>query len=118
VNSPYVAAAAAMLISHGITTPQEIFERLTSTSVDLGEIGFDSKSGHGLLQVHSALLGEVTVLPEPPAEGGDDVDGDSWSVENGDCDDHNANIYPGHNDSKGRWGRDGVDNDCNGIIDG
>jgi hypothetical protein len=47
-----------------------------------------------------------------------DVDGDGWCVENGDCDDNNRHVYPGHNDSKGRWGKDGLDNDCNGIIDG
>ncbi len=36
----------------------------------------------------------------------------------GDCDDSNRHVYPGHKDTRGRWGRDGVDNDCNGIIDG
>ena len=36
----------------------------------------------------------------------------------GDCDDSNNHVYPGHNDTKGRWGRDGIDNDCNGVIDG
>jgi serine protease len=39
-------------------------------------------------------------------------------VEDGDCADHDPNTYPGHNDTKGRWGRNGVDNDCNGVIDG
>ncbi len=47
-----------------------------------------------------------------------DSDGDGYYAEEGDCDDNNSHIYPGHNDTKGRWGRDGVDNDCNGIIDG
>ncbi len=47
-----------------------------------------------------------------------DNDGDGVCVEDGDCDDNNANVYPGHQDTRGRWGRDGVDNDCNGIIDG
>lgn len=51
----------------------------------------------------------------------DDADGDGHVSEacgGDDCDDGNKHIYPGHNDTKGRWGRDGVDNDCNGIIDG
>ncbi|MBR9869166.1 MAG: S8 family serine peptidase [Oceanospirillales bacterium] len=49
-----------------------------------------------------------------------DADGFCAGVELGvnDCNDNDNQVYPGHNDSKGRWGRDGVDNDCNGIIDG
>lgn len=47
-----------------------------------------------------------------------DNDADGFCAEINDCDDNNNQIYPGHNDSKGRWGRNGVDNDCNGIIDG
>jgi hypothetical protein len=35
-----------------------------------------------------------------------------------DCNDNNSKVYPGANDTRGKWGRDGVDNDCNGIIDG
>lgn len=46
-----------------------------------------------------------------------DNDGDGY-CSNVDCDDNNSTIYPEHQDSRGRWGRDGVDNDCNGIIDG
>lgn len=46
-----------------------------------------------------------------------DNDGDGY-CSNVDCDDTNSSIYPGHQDSRGRWGRDGIDNDCNGIIDG
>lgn len=47
-----------------------------------------------------------------------DNDGDGFCVSDGDCNDSNPHVYPGHKDSKGRWGRDGVDNDCNGVIDG
>jgi len=47
-----------------------------------------------------------------------DADGDGWCVEDGDCNDNDRHVHPGANDTKGRWGRDGVDNDCNGIIDG
>ncbi len=53
-----------------------------------------------------------------PTGGCTDNDGDGVCIEDGDCNDNNASVYPGHQDSKGRWGRDGVDNDCNGIIDG
>ena len=48
----------------------------------------------------------------------DPFDGNGWCVEEGDCNDGDANVHPGHNDTKGRWGRNGVDNDCNGITDG
>ncbi len=47
-----------------------------------------------------------------------DADGDGWCVEDGDCDDTNSHVHPGHPDKGGRWGRDGLDNDCNDIIDG
>jgi len=53
-----------------------------------------------------------------PTDGCTDNDGDGVCVEDGDCDDNDATVYPGHQDTKGRWGRNGVDNDCNGIIDG
>jgi vibriolysin len=60
--------------------------------------------------------------PEPPTGGGTtDADGDGFIAETDggdDCDDNDPNTYPGHKDTKGRWGRNGVDNDCNGIIDG
>ena len=46
-----------------------------------------------------------------------DMDGDGWCVPD-DCDDNDDTIYPGHQDTKGRWGKNGVDNDCNGKIDG
>jgi len=45
-----------------------------------------------------------------------DADADGYSPPE-DCDDNDPNTYPGHNDTRGRWGRDGVDNDCNGDID-
>jgi V8-like Glu-specific endopeptidase len=47
-----------------------------------------------------------------------DADGDGVCVSQGDCNDNNASIYPGANDTKGKPGRDGIDNDCDGIIDG
>ncbi|MBU0943748.1 MAG: S8 family serine peptidase [Proteobacteria bacterium] len=46
-----------------------------------------------------------------------DLDGDGWSQCEGDCDNHNVLIYPGHPDnSRGRWA-DGLDNDCDGKVD-
>jgi len=39
-----------------------------------------------------------------------DLDGDGYSVSQGDCDDNNKNIYPGATETCG----DGIDQDCNG----
>jgi nucleoside-diphosphate-sugar epimerase len=33
-----------------------------------------------------------------------DNDGDGWCVQDGGCDDYNDKVYPGHKDTKGRWG--------------
>jgi V8-like Glu-specific endopeptidase len=46
-----------------------------------------------------------------------DADGDGVCATQGDCNDTNPNIYPGANDTKGKQGRDGVDNDCDGQVD-
>lgn len=47
-----------------------------------------------------------------------DADGDGYCVTQGDCNDNNASINPGANDTQGKNGRNGIDNNCNGIIDG
>jgi serine protease len=49
-----------------------------------------------------------------------DADGDGhYAIPGGDdCDDNDSNTYPGHQDTRGKWGRNGVDNDCNGVEDG
>lgn len=116
--SPHVAAAAAMLIAHGITDPDEVYQRLTTTTLDLGDSGYDKNSGHGLLQVYNALENITGSEPEtdPDTGTGTDNDGDGVTVEDGDCDDSNPDVYPGHGD-RGRWGHDGIDNDCDGTID-
>ncbi len=160
--SPHVAAAAALVIAANVAdSPQEVYDALTGSALDLGSSGFDSNYGAGLLQAYDAVSGTTP----PPCVDGDgdgfcvedgdcddsdssinpnatevcdgvdnncdgvvdegcsgggctDADADGWCVEDGDCDDTDPNINPGRNDTKGRWGRDGVDNDCNGIIDG
>lgn len=118
--SPHVAAAAAMLISRGVAiTPDEVRETLKNTALDLGDSGYDSNYGAGLLQVADALSGNAT--QPPPGETCTDEDGDGFCaindpVEN-DCNDNNSAVFPGANDTRGKKGRDGIDNDCDGIID-
>ncbi len=50
------------------------------------------------------LLMGACALPD------DDLDGDGWSVGNGDCDDLDPNIHPGAIDELA----DGIDQDCDG----
>jgi len=113
--TPHVAAVAAMLMAADPSlTPSLVYHALTATALDLYDPDYDSTSGHGLLQAFNALTGEQGGF----SAAGTDGDGDGWTVEGGDCDDTDSDVYPGHQDTRGRWGRDGVDNDCNGIVDG
>ncbi len=53
--APHVSAAAAMLISKGVTAPSDIYQVLTQTAQDLGTTGYDNKYGHGLVDISAAL---------------------------------------------------------------
>lgn len=57
--TPHVSAAAAMLVASGILgpdpTPAALTDRLSATSRDLGYPGFDTRYGHGLLDIGAAL---------------------------------------------------------------
>ena len=120
--SPHVAAAAAMLIANGTaTTPQEVYDALTSTALDIEDAGYDSASAHGLLQVYAALTGSTSGGGGGGSGECTDADGDGYcSVETGgtDCNDDDASINPGAKDRGGNKWSDGIDNDCNGVIDG
>jgi serine protease len=55
-----------------------------------------------------------------PTPGCTDADADGFCAGAGsglDCNDGNNKVYPGANDTKGKFGRDGVDNDCDGVPD-
>ena len=84
-----------------------------------GGSGQDDILGQWLLPFHvTAQRVSPSGGEPPPPPACTDGDSDGVCLEDGDCDDDNPDVYPGHNDTKGRWGRDGVDNDCNGIVDG
>ena len=63
----------------------------------------------GLLPV--ACLSSLPT-PDIPSNPTDDFDGDGLSEEDGDCDDEDAEIYPGAPELCG----DGVDADCSGTL--
>ena len=53
--TPHVAGAAAILLSAGAGSPQQVRDILMESSVDLGEPGPDPKYGHGRLDIASAV---------------------------------------------------------------
>lgn len=64
--APHVAGAAAVLISSGITKPEEIKKALFESAVDLGAAGWDPKFGHGRLDIAAALQ-QAPAKPTPVA---------------------------------------------------
>jgi subtilisin family serine protease len=64
--SPHVAGLAALLIANGLTDGEEVFKAITTTASDLGDEGWDTVYGHGLIHPEAALY-----YPEDaPADGG------------------------------------------------
>jgi hypothetical protein len=53
--APYVSAAAALILSNQNFSNEEIEQILKSTTDDIGETGWDSKSGSGRLNLFTAL---------------------------------------------------------------
>ena len=53
--SPHVAGAAAVLLGAGVGTPDRVRDLLLSSTTDLGEPGFDERTGHGLLNLGAAV---------------------------------------------------------------
>jgi N-acetylmuramoyl-L-alanine amidase len=51
--------------------------------------------------------------PTDVVEGDSDLDGDGYTVADGDCDDEDADVHPGAPDDD----CDGVDDDCDGVVD-
>ena len=65
--APHVTAIAALLLSHGTATnPDEVFDALTSTTLDIGATGYDSVSGYGLVQAYDALDSSQPPMNTPP----------------------------------------------------
>ncbi|MCK8825958.1 S8 family serine peptidase [Fuchsiella alkaliacetigena] len=62
--TPYVSGTAALLVAQGITKPEDIRARLTSTTMDLGTSGWNEKYGYGLVDAYGALLGQRLESPK------------------------------------------------------
>jgi serine protease len=60
--TPHVSATAALVISSGVTNPNDVRIRLETTAKDLGDSGKDNTFGWGLIDAWAALEG---VLPDP-----------------------------------------------------
>jgi serine protease len=53
--APHVSAVAGLLVSTGITEPDEIREVLQNTAIDLGNPGRDNEYGYGLIDAFAAI---------------------------------------------------------------
>jgi serine protease len=53
--APHVSGLAALLISHGVTGPDNVREAIQQTAVDLGPAGWDAQYGWGLIDAATAL---------------------------------------------------------------
>ncbi|MCX5644712.1 MAG: S8 family peptidase [Phycisphaerae bacterium] len=53
--APHVSGLAALLASHGVTSPAQIRDAMEQTARDLGPSGWDPEYGWGLIDAHAAL---------------------------------------------------------------
>jgi len=86
--TPYVAGAAALILSHSPTlTPAELRDVMTSTATDMtidGGIGWDRYTGYGMVNVYNAIMslntGFPTVAITAPTSGSTHALGSSITV--------------------------------------
>lgn len=53
--TPHVSGVAALLVGRGVTSPQQVLQRLAQTATDLGPAGWDPYFGWGLLNAAAAV---------------------------------------------------------------
>lgn len=73
--TPHVSGVAALLISNGVTGPDEVRSVLQSTAKDLGTTGRDNYYGYGLADAYAALT-----YAQPPANNAPVANNDSYSI--------------------------------------
>ncbi|MBW8042061.1 MAG: S8 family serine peptidase [Planctomycetes bacterium] len=55
MSAPHVSGVAALLISTGVTDPDDVREALEATAQDLGTPGWDAEYGWGFIDAYAAL---------------------------------------------------------------
>jgi len=117
--TPHVSGVAALVWSNYTNKSNaDIRAALQQTAEDRGNAGRDNAYGYGIVRAKAAY----DYLAGSGGGGGGggtctDADGDGFTTCDGDCNDNNAKVYPGANDTRGKMGRDGIDNDCDGTPD-
>ncbi len=53
--TPHVSGLAALLVSHGVTSPDKVRKAIETTARDLGPAGWDAEYGWGMIDAHAAL---------------------------------------------------------------
>jgi len=67
-SCPFAAGTAALLASQALfDTPDEIYYALRNTALDIGDAGFDNRTGYGLLQAADALNEDLSHYMDPDA---------------------------------------------------
>ncbi len=61
---PHVAGVAALILGIAPHTPEQVKQILTTTAQDVGAAGYDTRTGHGLVDAHAAVLNALG-LPAP-----------------------------------------------------
>ena len=56
--APHVSGVAALLVSHGVTRPDDVRAAIENSAIDMGAPGWDPQYGHGLLNARAALTYE------------------------------------------------------------
>jgi bacillopeptidase F len=111
--APHVSGVMSLLVeAFPCATVSDVDSALKDSAYDLGVPDADNDYGYGLIDSVAAY----DVLSNAGIPVGTDADGDGYFIEGGtcglvDCNDSDAQIYPGALDIK----HDGMDQDCNGY---
>jgi len=63
--APHVSGVAALLVSHGVTHPDDVRAAIENSATDMGTPNWDPQYGHGLLNAPAALLYQRPITNDP-----------------------------------------------------